>query len=155
MCIRDRYTPREYPTIADAFGRLGIIDKVYDYTDASGKVLFFVVRIRLQDGKTFRQCRPAHADQREPIVMGVLDQDKHVLYRLPEVVAAIAEHRQVIVVEGEKDADNLAALGYCATTCSMGAGKWHDACSAQLRDCLLYTSLLIYTLEYCSATQVK
>lgn len=133
-----QYTPREYPTIADAFGRLGVIDKVYDYTDASGKVLFYVVRIRLQDGKAFRQCRPAHAAQREPVVMGVLDQDKHVLYRLPEVVAAIAEHRPVIVVEGEKDADNLAALGYCATTCSMGAGKWHDACSAQLRDADVY-----------------
>src|SRR5262249_36617710 len=47
-----------------------------------------------------------------------------VLYRLPEVIIAIAEGRSIYVVEGEKDADNLAALGLVATTNPMGAGKW-------------------------------
>lgn len=131
-------TVREYPSIAAAFGRLGAIDRVYDYTDAAGQLLYYVVRIRQTDGKTFRQCRPAKAGQREPIVMGVLDEHKHVLYRLPEVRAAIYEHRPVIVVEGEKDADNLAALGYTATTASMGAGKWTEEHSAQLAGADVY-----------------
>jgi hypothetical protein len=43
-------------------------------------------------------------------------------YRLPELLAA--EHGDVIIVEGEKDADNLTAAGFVATTNSCGAGKW-------------------------------
>jgi putative DNA primase/helicase len=47
-----------------------------------------------------------------------------VLYRLPELIAA-GPDEWVFIVEGEKDADNLAALGLVATTCPMGAGKWY------------------------------
>jgi len=43
-------------------------------------------------------------------------------YRLPELL--VAEHNTVLIVEGEKDADNLAALGLLATTNSGGAEKW-------------------------------
>jgi DNA polymerase len=44
-------------------------------------------------------------------------------YRLPELLAA-APDMPVFVCEGEKDADNVAALGLVATTNSGGAGKW-------------------------------
>ena len=43
-------------------------------------------------------------------------------YRLPELLAA--EHDDVLIVEGEKDADNVAALGFTVTTNSGGAGKF-------------------------------
>jgi hypothetical protein len=43
-------------------------------------------------------------------------------YRLPELVQA--EHNTVLIVEGEKDADALTALGFIATTNAGGAGKW-------------------------------
>jgi hypothetical protein len=44
-------------------------------------------------------------------------------YRLPELLAA--EPDQIIfVTEGEKDADNVHALGLTATTNSEGAGKF-------------------------------
>ena len=33
-------------------------------------------------------------------------------------------NKRVFVVEGEKDVDNLAAIGLCATSSPMGAGKW-------------------------------
>ena len=33
----------------------------------------------------------------------------------------------MLIVEGEKDADALAELGYPATTSPMGAGKWKDS----------------------------
>jgi len=43
-------------------------------------------------------------------------------YRLPEMIAAARDGvMDVMVVEGEKDADNLAALGFIATTNSEGA----------------------------------
>lgn len=46
-----------------------------------------------------------------------------VLYRLPELLASDGP---VWVVEGEKDADNLAEAGAIATTVPMGAGKWRE-----------------------------
>src|SRR5262249_49084426 len=46
-----------------------------------------------------------------------------VLYRLPELRAADPS-MPVFLLEGEKDADALAALGFVATTSSGGAEKW-------------------------------
>lgn len=60
------------------------------------------------------------------------------LYRLPEVAAAIAAGEQVYLVEGEKDADTLAAAGLCATTNYEGAAagnqrpKWRASYTAAL-----------------------
>jgi 5S rRNA maturation endonuclease (ribonuclease M5) len=54
---------------------------------------------------------------------------RRVLYRLPEVRAA----QQVIVVEGEKDTDNVAAEGFACTTNFDGAGKWLAEYSEVLR----------------------
>lgn len=50
------------------------------------------------------------------------------LYRLPELAKAVRAGRTVYVVEGEKDVESLAALGYDAT-CNLGGGgkgKWPD-----------------------------
>jgi putative DNA primase/helicase len=44
-------------------------------------------------------------------------------YRLPELIKA-APSEPVFICEGEKDADNVAALGLIATCASEGAGKW-------------------------------
>jgi len=44
-----------------------------------------------------------------------------VLYRLPSVIAAVAAGEPIYVVEGEKAADALTALGVCATTHAGGA----------------------------------
>jgi len=56
------------------------------------------------------------------------------LYRLPEVRSAVALGLPVIQVEGEKDADNLAALGFCATTAPHGAkAPWLSQYSEALR----------------------
>jgi len=61
-----------------------------------------------------------------------LNGTRRVPYRLPEVIAAVAESRRVFVVEGEKDADALVRAGEVATSCPGGAGKWShvadDAC---------------------------
>ena len=44
-------------------------------------------------------------------------------YRLPELIKAETD-QPVVICEGEKDADNVAALGLVATCASEGAGKW-------------------------------
>ncbi|MGI6635847.1 MAG: hypothetical protein ACOX7B_11835 [Christensenellales bacterium] len=107
----------------------GKIDKVYHYQDEQGKTLFEVVRFVPKD---FRQRVPdpsAKYGYRWSI-KGV----RRVVYRLPEVVKAIIDGRTVYVVEGEKDADNMAALDLCATTASMGAEKWQREHSQQLTE---------------------
>jgi len=95
----------------------------YIYTDEHGEVLFHTVRMEPGHGgarKSFRQKRPNGRGGWVWNVQGV----RRVLYRLPEVVAAVQEARPVHVVEGEKDADRLVALGLVATCNPMGAGKW-------------------------------
>jgi DNA primase len=55
-----------------------------------------------------------------------------VLYHLPPVRAAIQRGEPIDVVEGEKDAGALQALGLTATCNAMGAGKWQPSYSAAL-----------------------
>ncbi|MBN9400312.1 MAG: DUF3987 domain-containing protein ['Candidatus Kapabacteria' thiocyanatum] len=49
-----------------------------------------------------------------------------VLYRLPGLLQGIKDGKQIVIVEGEKDADTLVALGLVATTATYGAEKWPD-----------------------------
>ena len=58
---------------------------------------------------------------------------RRVLYRWPELLRY--PHATALVTEGEKDADNVAALGICPTT--VASGKWTDDCVKALagRDC--------------------
>lgn len=89
----------------------------YDYTDEAGELLYEVVRLV---PKSFRQRRPDGAGGWS----WRLGDTRRVLYRLPQVVAAVAAGDTVFVVEGERDADRLAAAGFTATCNPGGAGKW-------------------------------
>jgi RecA-family ATPase len=97
----------------------------YDYTDEFGTLLFQVVRLA---PKTFRQRRP---DGKGGWIWN-LEGVTRVLYRLPELLEAIALERRVFVAEGEKDVETLARLGIVATCNPGGAGKWRDAYADQL-----------------------
>jgi len=96
--------------------------KAYDYTDMEGNLLFQVCRM---DPKDFRQRQPNGNGKWVWNLKGI----DRVLYRLPEVLKA----DEVLIVEGEKDADSLATLGFTATTCPMGAGKWQDQYNESLK----------------------
>ncbi|MGH7857720.1 MAG: toprim domain-containing protein, partial [Candidatus Binatia bacterium] len=98
----------------------------YPYVDEEGKTLFVVERLF---PKSFRQKRPDGAG-------GWINNRKDVrpvLYRLPQVLAAVASGDTVYVVEGEKDVAALERLGLTATTNVGGAGKWRDEYSEVLR----------------------
>lgn len=97
--------------------------KVYDYTDEQGKLIFNVLRFTYPEGdKTFRQGLP-DPSKASGWTLGGVSKLRKPLYRLPEVIRAIKAGEPVYVVEGEKDADTLAAMGLCGTTNPGGASK--------------------------------
>jgi hypothetical protein len=89
----------------------------YGYTDERGHPLFTKVRY---EPKGFSVKRP---DGRGGWIPGLGEGTPRVLYRLPDVVAAVRDGRTVYLAEGEKDADRLAGLGYAATCNHDGAAK--------------------------------
>lgn len=93
----------------------------YTYTDVAGTPLHYVTRSEHPEkGKRFRQKA---ADGKNTV--------KHieqVLYNLPAVTAS----QQVILVEGEKDANSLIDLDLPATTNVGGSGKWKDSYTTTL-----------------------
>src|SRR5215472_17247084 len=62
-------------------------------------------------------------------------------YRLPELIAAPATE-PIWICEGEKDTDNVAALGLVATTNPGGAAKWQPELTQWFKD-----KQLVYILE--------
>ena len=105
----------------------------YDYED--GQLAFVVKRFEFQrpdgtyqltkDGKhkkTFGQCRP---DPKKPggWIWNV-DGVPPLLYRLPELIEAVAIERPIVIVEGERKVDRLWSLNVPATCNAGGAKKW-------------------------------
>lgn len=113
--------------------RPAIVDR-YPYVSADGTQVGRVIRSAPKDFRQQHRC-PEAADG---WTWGLGGNPKRCtcekvvlpLYRLPEVLGSA---EAVVVVEGEKDADRLAALGITATTCSGGAGKWRPEYSEALR----------------------
>jgi hypothetical protein len=83
--------------------------------DETGNLLFQVVRF---NPKGFQQRRPKSDGNWVWSVKGI----RAIPYRLPELLAD--KTLPVVVVEGEKDVDSLAAWGIPATCNAGGAGKW-------------------------------
>jgi hypothetical protein len=133
--------------------RAGEVVKTYDYASADGEIMHQTLRLepksfqqrrpapetgglwiwgltageymRAAPGKDWQPFKDAKFAQ-WPITRErkTFDAAKLVLYQLPSVLKAIAEGNVVYLAEGEKDCDNIAALGLVATTNAMGAGKW-------------------------------
>jgi len=95
------------------------VARMYDYTDEGGQLLFQAVRY---EPKGFAQRRP----DGQGGWLWKLDDIRRTLYRLPELIEALANDRPVFVVEGEKDVDALWSIGIPATCNPQGAGKWRD-----------------------------
>lgn len=105
----------DQPIVSDSPARK--IVKTYDYTDESGKLIYQVVRY---EPKEFRQRRP---DGNGGWIWSIKD-IQPLFYRLPDLIEALAEHRPIWLVEGEKDCETLWDWGVPATTNSGGAKHW-------------------------------
>lgn len=102
----------------------------YDYRDESGNLLFQSVRLEPKDFRFRRRIITATSAGWAWNMEGV----RKVVYRLPEVMATIADGRPVFVVEGEKDVHSLEQLGLVATCNPGGAGKWIRGYSPSFRE---------------------
>lgn len=102
------------------------IEATFDYVDEAGQLLYQVVRYH---PKRFQQRKPDGRGGWIWSTKGV----RRVLYRLPEVIAAVPTGQNIYVVEGEKHADRLRKDGLVATTNAAGAGKWQSEFSEFLR----------------------
>ena len=108
---------------------------VYDYVDLNGNIIHSTIRY---NPKGFSQRRPDPSCPGEYIYKDVFKDLKPIIYNLPAVTNAIKEKQPVLLVEGEKDCNSLAEYGFVATTCPMGAKKWHKAYSAMLTSGTVY-----------------
>jgi DNA primase len=83
------------------------IDAIYDYTDEHGNLIYQIVRF---EGKQFRQ---RHIDNDRNEVWN-LNGVQRVPYRFQELIN-LTSLQDVVMTEGEKDADTLTKLGFPAT----------------------------------------
>jgi hypothetical protein len=125
-CTKPAILRRLGLTMSDLFherwsARKSHIVTTYPYHDERGDLLYEVVRF---EPKSFAMRRPDGAGGWVWNMNGV----RLVAYRLPDLQG----HETVFVVEGEKDADALAAVGLPATTSAWGAGSWKDRYAGQL-----------------------
>lgn len=98
--------------------------KVYKYEDEDGNLLYEKLRYQYEDGKKSFAHRRPNLDKPGDYHYNLNDTRK-VLYRLPEVIKAIANNEEVWLVEGEKDADTMLEMfGIPATTMTNGANSW-------------------------------
>lgn len=127
-----RTEPRKVGDPLKVKGAWGKITNIYRYENEDGSLRFLKERAERPDAekgheKTFLMEAEKDGIWDSPARLGV---SKDLLYRLPDVKAAIAEGKTVYIAEGEKDCDNLKALGFCATCSATGggtddlSGKW-------------------------------
>src|SRR5665648_25741 len=101
----------------------------YIYTNVEGEAIHKKIRY---DDKTFSQAHLNKTGKWEFNLQGVTP----LLYNLLEVVKGIKDGKNVYIVEGEKDANNLIKCGRIATTNTHGAGpnKWLQHYNDYLHD---------------------
>lgn len=125
-------TPRDRAVDDATWTPAGPAVAVYDYVDEQGKLLFQVCRTASKD---FRQRVPDTTAKSG--WTWKLGDTRRVLYRLPDVVAAVRDQREVWICEGEKDVATLTAHGLVATCNPGGAGKWRPEYTEVLRDAVV------------------
>jgi 5S rRNA maturation endonuclease (ribonuclease M5) len=121
-----QFTPPSRPTVSKnddkTKGEKPVIEKIYSYQNHRGDEVYQAIRMK---PKSFRQRHMVDGEW-----VWKMDGVDRVLFQLPKVLEA----KEVWIVEGEKDAENLTSLGFVATCNVGGAGKWLDGYSESLRD---------------------
>jgi hypothetical protein len=101
----------------------------HSYVDENGETLFVVERLDPKKPNGFRQRR---SDGKGGWIWSI-GETRRVLYRLPELIEAVALERPIFIAEGEKAVDALVGIGVNSTCSPGGAGKWRDEYSQHLK----------------------
>ncbi|MDH6237896.1 AAA family ATPase [Cryobacterium sp. CG_9.6] len=113
-------------------------EAVYSYCDEDNNLRYEVVR---KSGKQFRQRRPDPARKGKWVYN--LDGVELLPYRLPELAEALNTGVDVIVVEGEADAEAARQAYDIVATCnSGGANKWTAVHARHFRDTASFISIV-------------
>lgn len=117
----------------------------YPYTDVDGTIVQEVVRqqCRVCGAKNFPQTYAwpdGHMHGKKP------EDFAPVLYRMPELAAALAAGEEVWLLEGEKDVHTAESLGLVATTNTGGGGSFPDALAP------LFAGAVVNVVLDCDAT---
>jgi putative DNA primase/helicase len=103
----------------------------YPYHDEQSVLLSEVVRFDTTDpDERFSQRQPDGKGGWIWNTKGV----RKVLYRLPQLIAAVKAGERVLIDEGEKDVNTAVKLGYTATPMPGGVGKWRAEYDEFFRD---------------------
>ena len=148
-----RQTPEKVkPEVKKPTVRSRIV-KTYAYTDEHYNLMFEVVRFtpkrfaqRRKDPETGARVwglkaggyvRSANGDWVIPKNGETAEREfpacRHVLFRLPKLIATASSGETVYLVEGEKDVETLESFDLTATTNPMGSLKWDDSYTEVLR----------------------
>lgn len=103
-----------------------VLEKEYIYASRSGEPIFFVQRLKTENGKTFRQGKFAEKGGR---VMSMKDVE-----RVPYNLHKFGEEGTLWLAEGEKCAEALCSVGLTGTCVVGGANAWLDAYAVFFKD---------------------
>lgn len=101
----------------------------YTYNNEEGELLYQVCRLDPKDFLLRQKVISPTSAGWEWKANGI----RRVLYRLPEVLKAIAEGKTIFVCEGEKDVHTIESMGLVATTNPIGAAKWLSGYTKSLK----------------------
>lgn len=136
MKISDLYASDKPGFERGKFRKRPVPDVVYAYQYEDGTTAYETCRYN--NPKDFSQRRPNPAWKpggTEPRYLWNLENTRLVLYRLPKLLAELHRNpsRWVSLVEGEKAADALEAIGVLSTTHALGSDHWRAEYAETLR----------------------
>jgi len=99
------------------------IEKIYVYENADGKMVCEKERL---EGKIFRFRHKDKDGKYVPNLKGIT--------LVPYLLAKWKDTEEVLITEGEKDADAMAAMGFSATCAPFGAGSWPKELTSWFKD---------------------
>lgn len=113
----DRFDPYSTP--------VGRAEAVYPYVDETGLPLFEVVRAwDAKAGEKWMRNRVVDPTKESGFRWNLKGIEARPLFRLPRVIKAVKDGREIWICEGEKDVLRLESLGEVATCNHGGSGKW-------------------------------
>ena len=120
-------------------GLVGSFNTAYNYQDELGNNLYRKVKCLTKDpGQPkffyFERWEDGHWRGRKTPDEKILEGVRIVPYRLPK----FGGKSSVILCEGEKDAENVAALGFMTTTSPFGHNNWPLEITPCFKDMLVY-----------------